>query len=385
MKVLIATPHLFPDVVGGSGLHSYHLVRCLAAAGHEVDVLHPYKTEHFAELPRVREHTVPSGRTVMDFAGHVDRWIGSSQYDLGYSDGLCLADYAKRKAFPIVVNDHGLLQFQPQYFGDYLRTTPMLAIKDLLFYWPRIWARTRLARRADYVVSMGGKMDELVSDQIGIPSSQVLNLPNAVEKPPTMPGRTDRGDPHLFLFVGKIEFRKGVSQLLKAFHLLRDSGAVLRLVGEGPMVSQVRRCRLPNVELAGQKFGFELQQEYQKAGAFVFPSLQEGMPTALMEAMYHGRPVIASDVGACRLLVTKETGFLLAPHDTGAIVRAVKKMLALDEDSREAMGKAGQQLIQTGFTWDRVGPSYNNSFVKAAFGTVSPPGSGMTIRTGAGL
>ncbi len=42
-------------------------------------------------FPQVQEHTVPFGRTVMDFAGHVNRWIGSRQYDLGYSDGLSLA------------------------------------------------------------------------------------------------------------------------------------------------------------------------------------------------------------------------------------------------------------------------------------------------------
>ncbi len=236
MKVLFATPHLFPDVVGGSGLHSLHLIRHLAMAGHELDVLHPYATVHFAQFPHVQEYTVPFGRTVMDFAEHVNRWVGSRQYDLGYSDGLSLARYVKRKSFPIVVNDHGLLQFQPQYFGDYLRTTPLPALKDLLFYWPRIRARTRLARQADYVVSMGGKMDGLVEDHLRIPTPRILQLPNAVDDGAAVWPQTEPGDPGLFLFVGKIEFRKGVGQLLQAFQQLQHTGARLRLVGDGPMV-----------------------------------------------------------------------------------------------------------------------------------------------------
>lgn len=385
MKVLFATPHLFPDVVGGSGLHSYHLVKCLAVAGHEVEVLHPYKTRHFTDLPLVKEQTVAFGRTVLEYAGNVDRWIGSRQYDLGYSDGLSLARYVKRKTFPVVVNDHGLLQFQPQYFGDYLRITPLSALKDLLFYWPRIWARTRIARRADYVVSMGGKMNELVEDQLRIPSARILNLPNAVENPAAVPPSSDRGDPQLFLFVGKIEFRKGVSLLLKAFQQLKDSGARLRLVGDGPMVSKVRNSKLPNVELAGQKFGLELQQEYEAAGTFIFPSLQEGMPTVLMEAMGQGRPIIATDVGACRLLVSGETGFLLEPHDTGTIVKAVKRMMALDDGAREAMGQASQKLIQTRFTWERVGPNYIHSLVQAATSSLPANGSDIPVRSGAGF
>ncbi len=384
MKILFATPHLFPDVVGGSGLHSCHLIRHLAAAGHEIDVLHPYATVHFARLPRIREYTVPFGRTVMDFAGFVNRWIGSRQYDLGYSDGLALARYVKRKSFPVVVNDHGLLQFQPQYFGDYLRTTPRPALKDLLFYWPRIRARTRLAQNADYVVSMGGRMNALVTDHLGIPAPQILHLPNAVDDTAVVPAQGDLGDPRLFLFVGTIEFRKGIAQLLQAFRRLQAAEVRLRLVGDGPMVSAVRRSGLSNVVWAGPKFGAALHQEYRAAGTCIFPSLQEGMPTVVMEAMSHGRPVIATDVGASRRLVTPETGLLLAPHDDQAIVDAVQKMATLDAEARRAMGQAGRQLIQTRYTWDRVAPQYIHSLVYAAGHAVSPGGTARPARNGVG-
>ncbi len=385
MKILFATPHLFPDVVGGSGLHSFHLVRYLAAAGHRIDVLHPFATLHFEDLPQVQEYLIPSGSTVMDFAGNVNRWVGSRQYDLGYSDGLSLARYIRRKSFPVIVNDHGLLQFQPQYFRDYLLATPLPALKDLMFYWPRIWARSRLARRADYVVTMGGKMDELVGDQIGIPSRQVLQLPNAVAAESVDLQTQDYpGDPDLFLFVGKIEFRKGVTSLLKAFECLLHTGARLRMVGTGPLAQRVRHCGLANVELVGPKFGAELRQEYQAAGTFLLPSLQEGMPTVVMEAMYYGRPVITTDVGANRLLVSPGTGLLIEPHDFQAIVQAVRKMMALDEVTRNTLGRAGQRLIQTRYTWDRVAPRYIHSFSQAAGQAASPSGADLPVQPSAG-
>ena len=59
-------------------------------------------------------------------------------------------------------------------------------------------------------------MDELVGDQIGIPSRQVLQLPNAVAAESVDLQTQDYpGDPDLFLFVGKIEFRKGVTSLVE--------------------------------------------------------------------------------------------------------------------------------------------------------------------------
>jgi len=277
------------------------------------------------------------------------------------------------------------LQFQPQYFGDYLRAAPRPALKDLLFYWPRIRARTRLARRADYVVSMGGKMDALVEERLGVPAPRILHLPNAVAGVAAEPTRTGSGDPRLFLFVGKIEFRKGMTQLLQAFRALQDGGIRLRLVGDGPMASEIRRSRLSNIELVGQKFGAALRQEYQAAGAFLYPSLQEGMPTAIMEAMSHGRPVIATDVGATRLLVTPATGLLLAPHDSQAIVQAVKQMTTWDDAARRVMGQAGRQLIQTRYTWDRVAPRYIHSFVRAVDRAAPSTGPARPVPNGAGF
>ncbi len=372
MRILFATPHLFPDVVGGSGLHSYHLVRCLAQAGHEVDVLHPFATRHFQEWSHVREITIPFGRTVFDYAGRVRTWIGHRRYDVGYSDGLSLLRYVQHRTFPCIWNDHGLREFHPQYFPGYCRTTPKSGFKELLFYWPRVWARKHMARTTDFVVSMGGDIDYIVEHMLKVPACRIWRLPNAVDASlyPNAPAKQEAADPRLFLFVGELGYRKGISLLLHSFARLQDSGARLRLVGDGPMVPRVQASGLSNVEIVGMKFGSDLMAEYREAGCFIFPTLLEGMPTALLEAMLLYKPVIASDVGAIRLLVSEQTGLLIPPNDMRALTKAIQTMMTLKQTTRDQMGVQGHSLVQTYYTWHSVAKDYLDCFQAAVSGSL---------------
>ena len=368
MKILFATPHLFPDVIGGSGLHSYHLIRHLAQAGHHLDVLHPYPTRHFPDFAGVEEHTLPFGRTIFDFASRVKEWIGTRHYDLGYSDGLSLLRYVRRRRFPCIFNDHGFFVFQPQYFADYLKASPKPALKDLALFWPRVWARKHCSRNSDVVVSMGGLQDDILTGVLGLPPSRTVHLPNAIEavSDESHERRESGRDPNRFLFVGAIEFRKGMSSLLRTMARLTDLPLQFRLVGEGPMVERIRRQALPNVTLAGPKFGAQLHDEYRRAGAFVLPSLQEGMPTVLLEALGHALPVIATDVGATRVLVRPKTGLLVPPHRPAALEAAIRELAAMPMDRRAAMGAAGRTLVASQYTWPTVAQAHLGSFERTA-------------------
>ena len=374
MRILFATPHLFPDVIGGSGLHSVHLIRHLAGAGHELDVLHPYPTRHFPDLPAVTEHTLPKGRHVLDFARHVDRWTGSRTWDVGYSDGLPLVRYLRRRRFPCIVNDHTWREFQPQYFRGFLRHEPRKALIDLALFRPRLWARRHLARNSDYAVSMGGLLDENLFHQCDLTPERILNLPNAVDvrAPELDADPAPAGDPHLLLYVGALTYRKGIHILMEAMRRLPDLNVRVRLVGDGPMADTVWNANLGNVELAGPRFGADLAREYRQAGAFVYPSLHEGMPTALLEAMWHRLPLVATDVGANRLLATRQTGQLIPPNDAAALEGAIRHLDAQTAANGRAQGQAGRDRVQDRYRWDVVGPMYEEAFRAAAAGSASP-------------
>ena len=80
--------------------------------------------------------------------------------------------------------------------------------------------------------------------------------------------------------------------------------------------------------------------------AFILPSLHEGIAVALIEAMSYGLPVIATDVGGTRELLTEGSGQLIAPSDVGSIVRAVTEFVR-NEPARLEQGRRGQQRVLT--------------------------------------
>jgi len=91
---------------------------------------------------------------------------------------------------------------------------------------------------------------------------------------------------------------------------------------------------------------------------FVLPSLWEGLPTAIMEAMAAGCPVVATAVGGTpELVVDRRTGFLVPPQDSGALMRKIVEFLA-DLDLRKKMGEAGTKHVRENFGLEQMVQKY---------------------------
>ena len=82
---------------------------------------------------------------------------------------------------------------------------------------------------------------------------------------------------------------------------------------------------------------------------FVLPSLTEGTPNAVIEAMAHAKPVIATDVGGIPDFVTEDVGILVAPGDAKALGAAMVR-LASDARLRERMGRAAREKYEQIFS-----------------------------------
>lgn len=86
----------------------------------------------------------------------------------------------------------------------------------------------------------------------------------------------------------------------------------------------------------------------------VLPTLREGLPNVILEAMAAGKPVVASRVGGVpELVVDGETGFLVPPRDPEALARGVLTLLG-DPARAEAMGQAGRERVIRCFSLDRM-------------------------------
>ena len=82
---------------------------------------------------------------------------------------------------------------------------------------------------------------------------------------------------------------------------------------------------------------------------FVLPSLTEGTPNAIIEAMSHGKPIIATAVGGIPDVVSEEVGILVPPNDVKALASAMS-LLAGDADLRQRMGIAARRKYEQLFT-----------------------------------
>ena len=128
------------------------------------------------------------------------------------------------------------------------------------------------------------------------------------------------------------------------------------IVGEGPAASRLRRrlapAMAPHVHFAGRVPDSLLHALYERADLFVHPTHYEGSSLVTLEAMAHGRAVVATRAGGIPDKVQDGvTGLLVEPGDPAGLASALGG-LAQDRPRREAMGGAGRQRVRAAFAWN---------------------------------
>ena len=155
-------------------------------------------------------------------------------------------------------------------------------------------------------------------------------IPNGVEIPVSV-GK--EAEPAEILYAGRLSPEKGINELVEA-----TRGMNLIVAGDGPL-----RALVPGA--LGLLPHAELDVLYARAAVVVLPSYSEGLPLCVVEAMAHGRPVVATSVGGIPdLVVEGETGFLVPPRDAEALREAIQKLID-DPALRARMGAAGRERI----------------------------------------
>jgi glycosyltransferase involved in cell wall biosynthesis len=164
-------------------------------------------------------------------------------------------------------------------------------------------------------------------------------IPSGVELPDEVGAEAD---PPEILYAGRLSEEKGVLELVDAAR-----GMNLVVVGDGPLRARVPAARgfVPHGELQGL---------FARAAVVACPSRREGFGVTCLEAMAHGRPVVASGVGGLRdLVVDGETGILVPARDADALRAALERLLG-DAGLRRRLGVAGRERARKHFSWDVV-------------------------------
>jgi glycosyltransferase involved in cell wall biosynthesis len=146
----------------------------------------------------------------------------------------------------------------------------------------------------------------------GVPPARITVIANAVSDP-GRPAPLGRG----FLFAGRLEETKGVGLLLDAWRRAAlPNPARLRIAGDGPLRGDVQRAAsvTPGIEYLGALSKAEVAGVIREAAVMVVPSTwQEPFGRSAIEALAHGRPVLATSVGGLAEVVRPEVGWLVGP------------------------------------------------------------------------
>ena len=176
----------------------------------------------------------------------------------------------------------------------------------------------------------------------GIPTERIRKVPNAV----AIKDVEQSGPKGTYVaYAGRFSEEKGIRVLLKAAALTPSLD--FRLAGDGPLFDEIYALAPPNVRLLGMLSPDEMTEFYSGAKCFVIPSVAyETFSLVAAEAMSHGIPVIASDIGALpETIGLGSAGVLVAPGEPEALATAI--MALWDDDGRRAaLQRAGCERVR---------------------------------------
>jgi glycosyltransferase involved in cell wall biosynthesis len=219
--------------------------------------------------------------------------------------------------------------------------------------WRQRWIARTLGR-CQHVIALSDSWADYYRMTLGMAAGRVSVMHNPVKIAPLC-DRPSPGphQPFQLLFLGRIGTRKGAFNLLRAFALATTESPIplrLTLGGDG----EVETARALAAELgigdrvvfAGWAQGPQLSALLREAHAFILPSLNEGLPMAILEAMSHQLPILASPVGGIpEVVIPGETGFLVDPHQPEAIAQTILT-LAREPALAARLGRGAYQQVQ---------------------------------------
>src|SRR6266487_710639 len=202
-------------------------------------------------------------------------------------------------------------------------------------------------------------------------------IPNGMDLPdlsetPTLQAQAFAEGRKVLLYLGRLHPKKNVANLVRAWKQILDSHPSTRaswllaiagwsqrgyeqelkhLAGD---LGTAATPGLASIAFLGPRFGTEKNECYRACNAFIMPSLSEGLPITVLEAWAHAKPVLMTL--ECNLPEGFAAGAALqigtGPEEIAA---GLKEVIEMSDDDRRAMGNRGRNLVETKFSWPRIG------------------------------
>jgi glycosyltransferase involved in cell wall biosynthesis len=398
VKVLHVIGDLAPES-GGPAKACFEMARAVARRGHEVAIYTTDFGQSAGGLPGAGGALLRDGVQLRFFPLQRPRlWLASwpmaaaLRRDLGRFDILHLhslhlfhdwvaGDLARRYGLPYLVRPHGSLD--PYIWR---RRRLKKAVFDRLF-------QDRVLRNAAAIHFTAEEEMRLAAPFIhgapGVVIPNGLDLEDYASLPP--PGTFRRRHPEIgsrriVLFLGRLNFKKGLDLLVEAFARLAPRRADLHLVLAGPdggfLAETTALVKAQGIAarttFTGMLTGADKLAAFADAAVFVLPSYSENFGIAVIEAMACGLPVLISDrVNIWREVVEAGAG-RAAPCEAEALSLTLESMLAGDESLRR-MGEAGRDAVGRRFACPRLAARLESVYADLIAGRPIGPAEGGTF------
>ena len=354
MKICLVCPYIYPDR-GGVAQHVQHLYENLRLRGHDVRIItasHGPQRASEGDILRIGVgFSMPTNGSVGTltfsprYLGQVRELLERERFDLlHFHEPFVpfLSLFLLRESRSVnVATFHAYAGFSPSY---------ELGGRVMRGHAARLHGRIAVSAAARHFIDRFFPGDYKV-------------IPNGVDIgrfAAAVPlSRWQDGTPNV-LFVGRLEPRKGLLDLLKAHRILRKTGSGNRLliVGSGPQEREARRYvatrGLQEVEFLGRVSDAEKAQLFRTVDVYASPATGgESFGIVLLEAMAAGAPIVASDIHGYKGVVRRgREGLLVPPHEPKELAQAIARLLG-DPGLRAEMSAAGRARAEA-FSWPRV-------------------------------
>lgn len=342
MRIYRVCERFFP-LAGGMQIHALELSRRQAEAGHEVDI---WIRNGSTTIPALTIHRVGPLKS---------RRYGGLVVTAAFMT-LVLRRVLAGKVRPDILHLHG--DFVEGWFGS--RLARRLGVPSVMTIHGGLSPRYRIPSRyafrgVDAFIALGANVARDLQT-CGVPADRITEMSSGISWEMLEPwlGRSRPGRGRL-VTVGSLDPVKGHDLAIEAYRIVKRSfpSAILTIVGDGPLRSKLEAlgAQTGGVDVVGRQSRETVYEIVSKSDVFLMasrslPGKSEGVPTALMEAMALGLPVVATREGGIPGLIRDgENGLLVDSERPDQIANAIEELLASPELC-DRLGKAAASSVQ---------------------------------------
>jgi len=333
IKIAILVPAFPPKVLGGTEIATYNIAKHLGKRGHEVHIITQVNGEQLKGVEEEKFYVHSIKFRKVPLLGIIIFWIKVL--------------FVLKKIRPDIIHAQNLDMGIGGVLAKFFLKTPYVAYgRGTDVYSPWIFKNAIskiIIKNAGAVITltedMKKEMTKIYKRDISvIPNGLDIKKFNNLSKENIRRVMNISNDEKIIIFVGRLHPVKGVEYLIEAMEHIRQNDVKTKLIIVGDGTERERLEKLvkkfdltKNVLFVGRISNEDIPKYMTLSDVLVLPSLKEGFPNILLEAMASGLPVIATNIGGISEIIKNgENGFLVEPKNSKAIA---EKILSLFENN----------------------------------------------------